>query len=488
MPTHSVNTILDHKLRAYIPSLPDGVARHLTDALSIPNLEKENAKKQHIWGWERMPDEIDLWEIDGDWLVMPRGFANVYADGLRLYDCEIAWEDRRTWNPQLKIGVTQHEPKPWQEKQIEAVLSRHQGIVKSPAGSGKTAMILFALKRLGCKSLVIVNTKDIMWQWQKRVVDFLGPDYPFGQVGDGVMDVSPYITVATAQTLHRRYDELEAEGFFDEFSFVCLDECHHATAETYNKLLNRFSARYRVGVSATPDKTGDFTMAVCVLGPIIQTTKPSEVDTLQMPTVIRVPTKFGFSFRGTKSRWQRSNYPQLIQALITNKERNELIARVMKSEEGHHSLAISKRLEHLDILEALLMDMDYDGHVLKLTGDLTGKKGREARQEIVEIANSEPCMILSTLADEALDIPRLDRGFLVYPQKNAGLVTQQVGRFERKHPDKKDAIIFDFYDGNVGPLDKQWRVRRFEVYEPRSYKIITRKGDTFLPEQMTLSA
>jgi superfamily II DNA or RNA helicase len=66
----------------------------------------------------------------------------------------------------------------------------------------------------------------------------------------------------------------------------------------------------------------------------------------------------------------------------------------------------------------------------------------------------------------------------VFPQKNPGLVTQQVGRVERKHPDKLDAIIFDYADGNVGPLDKQWRTRRFEVYEPRAYKISTRKVQT----------
>jgi superfamily II DNA or RNA helicase len=62
---------------------------------------------------------------------------------------------------------------------------------------------------------------------------------------------------------------------------------------------------------------------------------------------------------------------------------------------------------------------------------------------------------------------------LPFPQKNAGLVTQQVGRVEREHPDKADALIYDFADMNVGPLEKQWRVRRFEVYEPRGYKIET---------------
>jgi superfamily II DNA or RNA helicase len=86
------------------------------------------------------------------------------------------------------------------------------------------------------------------------------------------------------------------------------------------------------------------------------------------------------------------------------------------------------------------------------------------------IANA-PGAMLSTLADEALDIPRLDRIHLVFPQRNPGLVTQQVGRVERKHPDKTDAYIFDYVDSNVGALEAQWKVRRTEVYMPRGYKV-----------------
>jgi superfamily II DNA or RNA helicase len=162
----------------------------------------------------------------------------------------------------------------------------------------------------------------------------------------------------------------------------------------------------------------------------------------------------------------------MIQALVTNEERNAQIVNVMMSEQGHHCLAISKRLEHLDILEQMLEEAGYLFPIHKLTGN----ESRSDRLSVVNAAANEPCMVLSTLADEALDIPRLDRGFLTFPQKNAGLVTQQVGRFERKHPDKPDSVIYDFCDLKVGPLDKQWRVRRFEVYEPRGYKIITNKA------------
>lgn len=470
-----IRTRLDHKIRVRLDDLPSELGNPIIEALTIPNLEKLNAKKQHIWGWERMPDDIPLYEIEGDDLVMPRGFAKFYAEGVRLSGYKIAWEEGRTWNPIFKLGNV-IEPRAWQEPAIQAMMKSHQGIYKAPAGSGKTVAILETVRRLGCQSIVIVNTKDILWQWQDRAQDFLGTDYPLGQIGDGRFDVSPYMTIATAQTLHSRFDEIEKEGFFDQFSFVCLDECHHATADTYNRVLDRFSARYRLGVSATPDKTGDFALATCVLGPIIHETKPDDVDALMKPEVIRVPTKFGFGFRGTKSRWQRSNYPQMIQALITDIDRNNLIVSAIAENKGHHQLVLSKRLEHLAILEDMLFDHpEFDDPIVTITG----KDDNEHRQQAKLLAETSPCVVLSTLADEALDIPRLDRAHLTFPQRNSGLVTQQVGRVERIHDEKTDALIFDYCDMNVGPLEKQWRIRRFEVYEPRGYKITTRKADTF---------
>src|SRR6185436_20442546 len=102
---------------------------------------------------------------------------------------------------------------------------------------------------------------------------------------------------------------------------------------------------------------------------------------------------------------------------------------------------------------------------------LTGQDSNDHRKMVKAAMDDHPCVVLSTVADEALDAPRLDRLHLVFPQKNAGLVTQIVGRVERKAEGKTDAIIFDYVDGKVGPLEKQWRVRRFDVYEPRGYRI-----------------
>ena len=155
------------------------------------------------------------------------GLCHGLRRGIRSPGLEIAWTDNRVWKAKFRIGE-QPKLRAWQGPAVEVMRSHHQGIYKAPAGSGKTVAVLALIQQLACRSIVIVNTKDIVWQWNERAAEFLGESYPVGQIGDGIFDVSPYLTIATAQTLHSRFDSLEAEGFFDEFSLVCLDECFPA--------------------------------------------------------------------------------------------------------------------------------------------------------------------------------------------------------------------------------------------------------------------
>ena len=457
--------MLDHKIRLDPKELRPADLEMILDALTIPNVAREEAQRLGKWGWQQLPATIELWEEDDHHLIAPRGFLEDLIFGLDAGNYGWRVDDGTAFEELEQIG-TPVAPRPWQVGQIEAIMEHRQGIVKSPAGSGKTVAVLGAIQKLACKSIVIVNTKDIMWQWMDRARTFLGEDYPVGQIGDGKFEVSDYLTVATAQTLHRRFAEIEREGFFDHFGLVCLDECHHATAETYNRVLDRFSARYRIGVSATPDKTGDFALATNVLGPIISDTDPDDVTSLIKPTVFRVATTFQFSFRGAKGGRQ-SNYPQLVQALIDDPERNQAIATAIMLNAGHHQLLVSKRLAHLDTIQALVEDMGFPDPIVTITG----QDDSESRQKATEIAGEHPCLVLSTLADEALDIPRLDRLYLVFPQKNTGLITQQVGRVERQHDAKDEAHIYDFADVLCPPLLSQFRKRRWDVYEKRGYQI-----------------
>lgn len=468
----TVKIIVDHRLRVDPGELPDELQSALLEALEIPNLERENAKKHHVYGWQQMPETLPMYRLEEDGhLSIPRGFQKQLISGLGDSGLDVDIVDKteqsKVFPYKTKIVYRDH-----QEESVNAILNSRMGIYKAPPGSGKTATVLAAGRASKARCLVVVNNIEILNQWQDRIKQFheLTSKEHVGRIGGGKFEVGYYWTIATAQTLYSRYDQLEEEGFFDQFGFVCLDEMHHCTADTYNSVMDRFSSKWRIGVSATPDKTGDFKLAEMVLGPIIHTTKHKgliEKGYLIEPEIVKVKTDFKFNFRGTTSRWSRSNYPDLLKSIIADEKRNQAIVNAIKGEEGHHCLVLTKRLEHIEILKAMLEEVGYSYPVTTLTG----KDKAAHREYVVDLLNREPCCVFSTLADEALDAPRLDRGFLVYPQKNVGLIEQQVGRFERAHPDKQDAKVYDFVDLNVKPLQVQWRSRLYGYYRPRRFKV-----------------
>jgi superfamily II DNA or RNA helicase len=453
-----LNAVIDHRIRVQADALPDVLACQIAEALTFENLEREEARKQRTAGWQDLPTHIELFAINGNEVSFPRGFRHAFEAGLQAHGMEVSYEDRRTSHTQFRLGQP-IAPRDHQPAAVEAI-KRHQDLIyKAPTGSGKTITSLLAIRSLAQRSLVIVNTLAIAEQWVDRAREALGEHYPVTMIGDGKLEVSPYLTIATAQSLWSRRDQLLADGVFDCFGAVVLDECHHATALTYMALLDRFSARWRWGVSATPDKTGDFRIATNVLGPVLHETPLQEMfdkGYLIKPRAVKIETGFGSHYK----RARRVNYNKLVGELSDHPLRNLAIARNIKRNEGSHQLILSARLAQLDAIRDLLLEEGFKDGVYWLTGRET-RAERETLQANVEAG---PCVVFSTIANEAVDIPVLERVHLAWPQKNTGLIIQQIGRVMRNLPGKQVPVIFDYTDTQVGVLSAQWTGRMHEVY------------------------
>lgn len=441
----------------------------IAEALTFNNLEKEAAKKQNKRGWKDLPDDIELFDIDDDWVSFPRGFRHDFERGLRHFDIEPVYDDRRTTAQAFRIGHP-IKPRDHQPAAMQAMKHYQDMIYKGPTGSGKTITALLAIRSLARRSVVLVNTLAVAEQWIKRSDQALGSHYPVTLIGDGKLEISPYLTIASVQTIWSRFEELEAAGFFEMFGVMVLDECHHATALSFMSIIDRFTAMHRLGVSATPDKTGDFRIAQAVLGPVLHETPLKEMfekGYLLKPEVIKINSRFGYGFRSSEGR-RGSNYTKMIGELVKDPMRNIAIARKMMQLKQRKQLVLSARLEQLDRLRDMLIEEGYKGEILYLTGR-ENKKQREDLEQAVYDADS--CVVFSTIANEAVDIPPLDVVHLVYPQKNTGLITQQIGRIMRAMDGKLTPLVIDWTDNNVGPLSAQWTARKVDVYLRLGIKI-----------------
>ena len=157
----------------------------------------------------------------------------------------------------------------------------------------------------------------------------------------------------------------------------------------------------------------------------------------------------------------QNNYQEIESAVAKDARRNKMIADniVKEIRGGRCVLVLSRRLGHLNELRRLVGESrGYERLFM-----FTGKEDTATRMEIQKEAENGSCVLFSTLADEALDIPRIDRIHLAWPTRNTDLIRQQIGRGERPHDAKRDVVINDYLDDS-GPLQGQFKDRYFGVY------------------------
>jgi superfamily II DNA or RNA helicase len=123
-------------------------------------------------------------------------------------------------------------------------------------GTGKTYASAFAMRELEFKRvLFLVHRGQLARQSRKSYQKVFAKSVSMGLVGAGYHEYDCDFVFATVQTLNR--DEHLLKYNYDEFDCIILDEAHHISADTYQKVMNYFKPRLWLGMTATPDKRND---------------------------------------------------------------------------------------------------------------------------------------------------------------------------------------------------------------------------------------
>lgn len=441
-----------------VTDAPAHVAAALRRAATFPNPERAALERLGRRSF-RVPETTTLWRSDGPTLVLPRGL-----DGeLRRLAPLAPVRDRRVslapvpyrWRGELR---------PEQKTVCRAAFDAGGGVVVGPCGSGKTQIGLGLAAAWRQPTLWLVHTLDLARQALERARDLFDlPDSAFGFIGGGEERVGSHLTVATVQTLMRR----DLAGIAGRFGCVILDEAHHAPAATFCDVLQAFPARYRLGLTATPDRAdGLGPVMLAVLGPVVArltTAALAAAGRVVVPTVRQVPTQFRYPYR--------DDFSAMLTALCADGPRNELIAGTVAAEAraGHLGLVLSERVEHCHTLAEALASIAPEVPSVVLTGSLSPKRRAEALQAMREAAIQ--VAFATRVADEGLDVPRIDRVFLATGGRAAGRVAQQVGRAMRPDAGKAGAVVFDFCDWACPVLAAQARARERAVYAPLGARV-----------------
>jgi superfamily II DNA or RNA helicase len=146
--------------------------------------------------------------------------------------------------PKLEMEPYLHQ----QEALAAWVGAGRMGLVVLPTAAGKTYLAQMAMQATKRSTLIMVPTLDLMHQWYAHLIAAF-PDVEIGLLGGGSRDRSP-ILVST-------YDSaaIHAETLGNQYALLIFDECHHLPSD-FNRVIAEYAiAPYRLGLTATPDRT-----------------------------------------------------------------------------------------------------------------------------------------------------------------------------------------------------------------------------------------
>lgn len=423
--------------------------------LRLPN--PDYAKKIRMGFWAgNTPKELCLYEVIGNELVIPYGCLKAIAPMIK--DATV----KSDFKPPVSIDYGETIPLyPYQETAVEQVFSGLYGILQSPCGSGKTRCGLALIKMYGKRALWLTHTADLLKQSKSAAEEFYDKNL-LGTITEGKVDIGQGITFATVQTMCK----LDLSQYKHYWDVIVVDECHRVCGSPtqlsmFSKVLNSLSARHKYGLSATVHRADGMIKATfALLGNVIYTVPDEAIADRVMKVGIKpIGTGVGIS-RECLNTDGTMNYTKMINYLCECTERNARIAHHILLEWDKSCLILSDRLEHLELLMKMLPPSMRDKAVM-ISGKMTTKKGKAEREQAIEdMRTGKKKYLFATysLAKEGLDIPRLERLFMVTPVGDYAVVTQSVGRIARTFKGKANPIVYDFVD-NIGYLQKRYKQR-----------------------------
>lgn len=132
-----------------------------------------------------------------------------------------------------------------------------RALLISATGTGKTYASAFAMRELGFKRvLFLVHRGQLARQTKRSYERIFGNDVSMGLVGAGYQEYDKNYIFATVQTLTK--EKHLANYKQDAFDCIILDEAHHSSADSYQKIMQYFRPKLWLGMTATPDKRDDY--------------------------------------------------------------------------------------------------------------------------------------------------------------------------------------------------------------------------------------
>lgn len=447
----------------------------------VSNLVLDNPeyyKKERMGKWTgNIPRTISLYEKVGNEIWLPFGCLNdIWKMCMRSVSWSVDISPVRAFNYQSCIKLYDY-----QEKAVNEAVKRKNGILVMPCGAGKTQSGLEIISRIGGRALWLTHTQDLLNQSKKRaesVLDNVG----CGLITAGKINIGEGITFATVQTLSK-IDLREYQNYWD---VIIVDECQHCAGSPtkvtqFYKVMSNLSARYKIGLTATPHRADGLEQSMfALLGGIIYEVDRKCVADTTCPIVITQKETSWYPSEDVLMCDGTIDYHKVVENITQDQERFDLVLNEIVKLDAP-VLVLANRVEYLQRLSDRYNEM-RNGFEPSMCISGMGQSKNEKRlrkNALAALNDGEIDCLFATyqLAKEGLDVPNLKYVVLATPEKDETTVIQSVGRVGRKADNKNCGYVIDFVD-NFG-MYRGWAKKRCAYYRKIGAEIVLENKEKY---------
>lgn len=333
------------------------------------------------------------------------------------------------------------QPRPIQQEALRALAQTRAdgfgaGMVTMATGLGKTWLAAFdAVQAQASRVLFVAHREEILKQ-SRDIFRRVNPQATMGLYFGGEKQPEADFVFATVQTLAGGRDNFAP----DAFDYVVVDEFHHAAAATYRTVLDHFTPRFLLGLTATPERMdGADLLSLCA---------DNLVFDCDLVEGIRRHELVPFRYWGVPDPvdfepipWRNGRFdPEALEAAIETQERAQASFDEWQIRRGARTLAFCASKHHSDFMAAF-----FEQRGVRCVSVHSGPSSAPRHESIEALRKGDLEVIFTVdLFNEGLDVPDIDTVLMLRPTESPIVFLQQLGRGLRIQEGKDALTVVDF--------------------------------------------
>lgn len=316
-------------------------------------------------------------------------------------------------------------------------MGKKRALVVAAAGSGKTFLAAFDARNFDPQRLLyVVHEGSIMQKSLETFQDVFGSEKTYGIYSQSSKELDADFLFAGNIILSRSLELFRK----DDFDYIILDECHHATADSYRKIIDYFDPEFLIGLTATPERMDNEDVF-----DLFDSNVPYE---LRLRDAIINDLVVPFRYYGIRD--------SLVDYGLTKDKERQLISQLASADhcdfirdkielyrpEGKlKALAFCKNRTH-----AMMMaeELGEYYHTAYLTGLNTVTERKSAYDDLQDDGKELEIICTVDILNEGVDIPGVNMVLFLRPTESSTIFIQQLGRGLRKYEGKSYVTVLDF--------------------------------------------